>query len=320
MKKNIFLFVLMFTIQLIEAQIKKIIVAKDGSGDFINIQSAINSVSSNNEIETIIFIKNGLYKEKLVIDADKNHVSIIGEDKFNTILSYDDHTGKISPAGDTINTRNSYTCLIKANNFFAKNITFQNDAGFNAGQAVAVEVQGDKAIFLNCRFIGFQDVLFTNSDESRQYYQNCYIEGTTDFIFGSATVLFDQCHIHSKKNSHITAASTPKEHEYGYIFNDCVLTGDTSLHNVSLGRPWRPFANVVYLHCYLDKHIKPEGWSNWNNTDNYKTVRYAEYKNYGPAANIDARVNWSKQLLDEEAKKYTIKNIFGNWNPLASLK
>ena len=208
---------------MIEAQTKKIIVAKDGSGDFINIQSAINSVSSNNEIETIIFIKNGLYKEKLVIDADKNHVSIIGEDKFNTILSYDDHTGKISPAGDTINTRNSYTCLIKANNFFAKNITFQNDAGFNAGQAVAVEVQGDKAIFLNCRFIGFQDVLFTNSDESRQYYQNCYIEGTTDFIFGSATVLFDQCHIHSKKNSHITAASTPKEHEYGYIFNDCVL-------------------------------------------------------------------------------------------------
>lgn len=316
MKKNILLLLLIFTAQYIPAQTRKIVVAKDGSGDFINVQSAINSVSSNKKSETIIFIKNGLYKEKLVIDADKINISIIGEDKFSTILTYDDHTGKISPKGDTINTRNSYSCLIKANIFSAQNITFQNDAGFAAVQAVAVEVQGDKVIFLNCRFVGFQDVLFANNDNSRQFYQHCYIEGTTDFIFGSATVLFDQCHIHSKKNSHITAASTPKEHEYGYVFNDCVLTGDTVLHNVSLGRPWRPFANVVYIHCYLDKHIKPEGWANWNNTDNYKTVRYTEYKNYGPGASIDARVNWSKQLSDNEVKKYTIKNIFGDWNPL----
>jgi len=194
-------------------------------------------------------------------------------------------------------------------------ITFQNDAGYTAGQAVVVESDGDQALFKNCRFIGNQDVLFTNNAMSRQYYENCYIEGTTDFIFGSSTVWFEKCHIHSKKNSHITAASTPKEKEYGYIFNDCMLTGDTSLHNVSLGRPWRPYAQVLYMNCYIGPHIKPEGWSNWNSTDNYKTARYSEYKNYGPSSDVEGRIAWSKQLSDEEVKKYTISNVFNNWNP-----
>jgi len=180
---------------------------------------------------------------------------------------------------------------------------------------VAVESDGDKAIFINCRFIGDQDVLFTNNEKSRQYYENCYIEGTTDFIFGSATVWFEHCHIHSKKNSHVTAASTPREKEFGYIFNDCVLTGDTSLHNVSLGRPWRPYAQVLYMYCYIGPHIKPEGWSNWNNTDNYKTTRYVEYKNYGPSSDPSKRVGWSKQLSDMEVKKYTIANVLNGWNP-----
>ena len=203
-----------------------------------------------------------------------------------------------------------------ADNFTAQNITFQNDAGFTAGQAVAVESNGDKAIFRNCRFIGNQDVLFTNNNNSRQYFENCYIEGTTDFIFGSSTVWFQQCHIHSKKNSHVTAASTPKENEFGYIFNDCVLTGDTSLNNVSLGRPWRPYANVTYIRCFIGEHIKPEGWSNWNNTDNYKTTRYAEYKNYGPSSDHAGRVKWSKQLNDKEVKKITVVNVLGGWNPV----
>ena len=183
-------------------------------------------------------------------------------------------------------------------------------------KAVAVESNGDMAGFYNCRFIGNQDVLFTNNALSRQYYENCYIEGTTDFIFGSSTVWFQQCHIHSKKNSHVTAASTPKENEFGYIFNECILTGDTSLHNVSLGRPWRPFAHVVFINCFIGEHIKPEGWSNWNDTDNFKTTRYSEYRNYGPSSDPLKRVEWAKQLTDEETKKYTIINVLNGWNPL----
>jgi pectinesterase len=294
---------------------KKIIVAQDGSGNFKTVQQAFNSIPGNNKKPITIFIKNGVYKEKLHLDSSKNFVTLLGEDKFNTILTFDDHTGKVSPKGDTINTRTSWSFLIKANDFTARNITLQNDAGFTAGQAVAVESDGDRASFFNCRFIGNQDVLFTNNDKSRQYYKNCYIEGTTDFIFGSSTVWFEQSHIHSKKNSHITAASTPKEKTFGYIFNDCVLTGDSTLHGVSLGRPWRPYAMVTYMHCYIGQHIIPQGWANWNQTENYKTTRYAEYKNYGPGAAIDQRVQWSKQLSDEEVKKYTLKNVFGDWNP-----
>jgi pectinesterase len=312
--KTIHSFILVFFTTLLSAQ-QKITVSQDGSGNYKTVQAAFDAISFNNKKPVTVFVKNGIYKEKLHLDSSKNFVTLTGEDKFNTILTYDDHTGKLSPKGDTINTRTSWSFLIRADNFSATNITFQNEAGFTAGQAVAVESDGDKAVFKNCRFVGDQDVLFTNSSRSRQYYENCYIEGTTDFIFGSSTVWFQQCHIHSKKNSHVTAASTPAEKEFGYVFNDCILTGDTSLHSVSLGRPWRPYASVVYIHCFIGAHIKPEGWSNWNSTDNYKTARYAEYKNYGASADPLKRISWSKQLTDDEAKRYTLTNVFGDWDP-----
>jgi pectinesterase len=312
--RKLILPVLICYASIVSAQ-KRITVAADGSGNYTTVQAALDAVPLNNKKPVTIYVKNGVYKEKLLLDSSKNFVTLTGEDKFNTILTYDDHTGKTSPKGFVIDTRTSWSFKIRADNFTALNITFQNDAGFTAGQAVAVESDGDKAVFKNCRFIGNQDILFTNNEKSRQYYKNCYIEGTTDFIFGSSTVWFEQCHIHSKKNSHVTAASTPQEKEFGYVFNECVLTGDTSLHNVSLGRPWRPYASVVYIHCFIGEHIKAEGWSNWNNTESYKTARYSEYKNYGASADPSKRISWSKQLTDEEVKKYTIKNVLGNWNP-----
>lgn len=286
-------------------------VAQDGSGDYTTVQAAFDAIPKNNKTPVTIIIGAGIYKEKLLLDSTKDFVTLIGSNKFNTMLTYDDHTGKLSPKGDTINTRTSWSFKMLANNFTASNITFQNDAGFSAGQAVAVEADGDKATFHNCRFIGNQDVLFINN--GRQTYQQCYVEGTTDFIFGSATAWFEQCHIHSKKNSHITAASTPPEKKYGYVFNDCILTGDTSLHSASLGRPWRPYAAVTYMHCFIGEHIKPEGWSNWNNTEYYKTARYTEYKNYGPSADAAKRVNWAKQLTDAEAGELTVQKFFGDW-------
>ena len=314
MKKVVLYFISCLLFQTTMSQLIKPVqktVAADGSGDYKTVQAAFDAVPYNNKNPITIIIGQGIYKEKLLLDSTKNFVTLIGSDKFTTILTYNDHTGKLSPKGDTINTRTSWSFKILANNFTASNITFQNDAGFSAGQAVAVECDGDKATFHNCRFIGYQDVLFINN--GRQYFQLCYIEGTTDFIFGSATAWFDQCHIHSKKNSHITAASTPKEKKWGYVFNDCILTGDTSLHNVSLGRPWRPYASVTYMRCFMGQHIKSEGWSNWNNTDNYKTTRYAEYKNYGPSADALKRVNWSRQLTDEEAAALTVRTFFGDW-------
>ncbi len=300
----------------VQSQSKTWTVAKDGTGNYSTVQEALNAVPSNNKKRINIFIKNGVYTEKLRLEAGKNFVTITGEDKFNTILTYNDHTGKISPRGDTINTRSSASFFMMADDFVAQNITFQNDAGFSAGQAVAVQADGDKAVFENCRFVGNQDVLFTPNEKSRQYYNDCYIEGTTDFIFGAAAAWFERCHIHSKKNSHITAASTPKEKLFGYVFNDCVLTGDTSLHSVSLGRPWRPFASVTYIRCFIGEHIMAKGWANWNNTESYKTARYSEYKNYGPGATPASRVNWAKQLSDAEVKTYTLKNVFNGWEPV----
>jgi pectinesterase len=315
MKKIILLLAFAFGGIISKSQSKIIVVAQDGSGTYLSVQKVLNQIPLNNKNRITIYIKNGIYKEKLQLDSSKNFVAIIGEDKFKTILTYDDHTGTVKQNGEVINTVTSHSFIIKADNFTAENITIQNDAGFSAGQAVALESDGDKAQFYNCRFVGNQDVLFTRNVNSRQFFKDCYIEGTTDFIFGPSTVWFERCHIHSKKNSHVTAASTPQHHEFGYVFNDCVLTGDTSLHSVSLGRPWRPYACVTYIHCYLGPQIKAEGWSNWNQTDNYKTTRFSEYENYGPGADKSKRVSWSKQIDDDEVKKYTIENVLSGWIP-----
>ncbi len=308
-----------FLLKLFSDQVKKaslITVAQDGTGDYTAVQPALNSIPENNQVPVTIFIKNGIYKEKLLIDSAKKHLTIVGQDPLKTVLVYNDHTGKIAPSGDTIGTRTSWSFKIMAADFTAENISFQNDAGVAAGQAVAVESDGDRAIFKNCRFLGFQDVLFTNHDNSRQFFENCYIEGTTDFIFGSSTVWFENCRIYSKKNSHITAASTPKENEFGYIFNNCTLTGDTSLHAVSLGRPWRPYAQVTYLNCFMGAHIKAEGWSKWNNNDNHLNSRYAEYNSSGPSSSPAGRVSWSRQLSAAEAGKISIDKVLNGWNPL----
>jgi len=311
---------ILFYATFVQAQApKRLVVAQDGSGDFKTVQAAFDAIPLNNKKPVIVYIKQGTYKEKLHLDSTKNFVEVLGESKFNTVLTYDDHTGKVAPDGKTIATPTSYSFLIAGDNFIGENITFRNDAGFTAGQAVAVEAKGDKVVFDNCRFIGNQDIVFLNSERSRQYYKNCYIEGTTDFIFGQATAWFEGCHIHSKKNSHVTAASTPQSHMYGFVFNDCSLTGDSALHMVSLGRPWRPYAWVLYMHCYIGQQVKPEGWSNWNQTESYKTARYAEYENYGPGAGTQGRVNWSKQLSTDEAKQVSIKNVFDDWDPTETI-
>jgi pectinesterase len=294
---------------------KTLVVAQDGTGNYKTVQHALDAVPVGNSITVTIMIKKGIYKERLVVQEGKNLIYMIGEDPLTTVLTYDNHTGSVLPNGDTVNTYTSASFFIYADDFTAENIGFDNNAGFNAGQAVAVFAKGDKLAFKNCRFTGFQDVLFCSGEKSRQYYKDCYIEGTTDFIFGPSTALFRDCHIHSKKNSHVTAASTPADAAFGFVFMDCKLTGDTSLHNVSLGRPWRPYASVTYIRCEIGPHIIPGGWNNWRNPANEKTARFSEYKNTGTGAQVQARVPWSRQLSDEEVKKFTIQNIFNGWSP-----
>lgn len=295
---------------------KRIVVAQDGSGTYTTVQAAINAVPDGNTSPVEIFVKKGVYKEMLNLPAGKDWVKLTGEDKDKTIITYNNHTGGTLPDGKPANTYNSATFFIYANNFSASNITFQNDAGFSAGQAVAVFASGDKLKFDNCRFVGFQDVLFCSGYPSRQYYKNCYIEGTTDFIFGPSTAVFQSCEMHSKKNSHVTAASTGKDTPYGFVFFDCKLTADTGLHGVSLGRPWKPYASVTYIRCTIGDHILPQGWNNWGNAANEATARFAEYDSKGPGAKPESRAKWSKQLSKEEVSKITLPAILGDWNPL----
>lgn len=306
-------------------EVKTIIVSKDGKGNFTTIQQAINSVEEGKTIRTKIIVKPGTYKEKITVEAAKSPISLIGENAENTILVYSDHASKQNAEGKNIGTTGSSSIFIFSNNFSAKNITFQNDAG-PVGQAVAVLTTGDRIAFENCKFLGFQDTLYIkgaqdNPDKSkvsRNYFKNCYIEGTTDYIFGAGTAVFENCTIYSKKNaSYVTAASTIEGNEFGYVFINCNLTGDADANSVYLGRPWRPFARTVYINCAIDSTIKPEGWHNWSKTDAEKTTFYAEYNSKGAGADASKRVSWSHQLTKEQSKKYTAKNILSgkdNWN------
>jgi pectinesterase len=295
---------------------KTVTVSKEGKADFKTVQEAIDAVPRGNAKPVSILIKNGVYKERIIVDSSKQFITLIGEDKDRTILTYNNHTGTIRSTGDTVNTWTSASFFVFADDFKAENITFENNAGFSAGQAVALRIQGNRASFFNCKMIGFQDVLFLSGSGVKHYFKDCYIEGTTDFIFGAATAVFQNCRILSKKNSHVTAASTPAAIPYGFVFFNCILTAsDSSVNKVSLGRPWRPAASVTYLNCRMDRHIIPEGWNNWKNPANEATARFAEYHSTGPGANPSARYAWTKQLTDEEAGKFTPEKILGDWKP-----
>ncbi|TKC06732.1 pectin esterase [Pedobacter polaris] len=309
---SLFLFVTLSAVAQVQTFPKSFTVAKDGSGDFKTIQEAVYAVRDWSEVQVPIYIKKGIYKEKLVIPAQKTRISLIGESAMETIITYDDYSGK-----NGLSTYTSYTVLVQGNGFTAENLTFENSAG-TVGQAVALHVEADKVIIKKCRILGNQDTLFPSTDTSRQYYVDCYIEGTTDFIFGAATVVFKNCHIHSKKNSYITAASTSQSKAYGFVFLDCKLTADSNANKVYLGRPWRSYAKTVFINTEMGKHILPEGWHVWNNNENHKTTLYAEYGSKGPGFVKESRVAWSEQLTKKEAKLYTLKNIFTgatNWLP-----
>lgn len=315
--KKIFLItaLLLICVPAVFAQERKIIVAQDGSGNYKTVQQAINAVKDSNLSTTTIFIRNGVYKEKLRLPETKMNVHFIGESVDKTVLTYDDYASKKDSAGKDIGTSGSASFFIFGSGFTAENITFENSSG-PVGQAVAVRVTGDKAKFINCRFLGFQDTLYTHGDNSRQYYYKCYIEGTVDFIFGASTALFDSCTVYGKGGGYYTAASTPGNKKFGYVFRNCRITGDAEAGSFYLGRPWRGTAKTVFLNCFLDKQVVPAGWHNWGKVENETTAFYAEYKNSGEGAAVNGRVPWSRQLSAEEAKAYTLANIFGDWNPL----
>lgn len=291
------------------------VVAQDGSGDFFTVQEAIDTVPDfRKSVRTTILVRKGVYKEKIVIPESKINVSLIGQE--GAVLSYDDYANKPNCFGENKGTSGSSSCYIYAPDFYAENITFENTSG-PVGQAVACFVSADRVYFKNCRFLGFQDTLYTYGKGCRQYYEDCYVEGTVDFIFGWSTAVFNRCHINSKGNGYVTAPSTDKGQKYGYLFYDCRLTADAGVNNVYLSRPWRPYAQAVFIRCNLGEHILPAGWDNWGNKDNEKTAFYAEYQSQGEGADPEARASFSHQLKD--LKGYGMETVLAGedgWNPV----
>lgn len=295
------------------------VVAKDGSGDFFTVQEAVNAVPDfRKEGRTTILVRPGVYKEKLIVPECKINVSLIGQD--GAVISGDDYASKKNRFGENMSTSGSSSCYIYAPDFYAENITFENTAG-RVGQAVACFVSADRAVFRHCRFFGNQDTLYTYGRHCRQYYDECYIEGTVDFIFGWSTAVFNRCTIRSVGNGYVTAPSTDEGEAYGYVFFDCNLTASEGVDKVYLSRPWRPYGQAVFIRCRLGKHIVPEGWHNWGKKEAEKTVYYAEYESTGEGACPEQRASFSRQL--ENADDFTLEKILGGddgWIPFDMIR
>ena len=313
--KSIFIAIvlILFSVQLSAEENYDIVVDRNGRGHFRNIQQAIDSVRAFNPAGTVtIFVRSGIYKEKLVLPTHVCNVRLIGEDKENTVITYDDHANI-----DKMGTFRTYTFLIRGNDITLENLTIENTS-LALGQAVALHLEGDRIVLKNCRIISHQDTIYAGRENQRQYFVDCYIEGTTDFIFGPSTCWFEKCVIYCKKNSYITAASTPENVEFGYIFNNCKVVLAKGVDKLYLGRPWRPYAMTLFMNTELPEGILAEGWHNWRNPDNEKTARYMEYNNTGKGSATSKRVTWAKVLSKKEVEKYTLKNVmkgYDNWNP-----
>ena len=310
-----------------------IVVDQTGHGDYMKVQDAIDAVPnySHDKITTIL-IKAGTYKEAIDIPHTKFRMKIMGQGADKTILTYDRYAEQLWPDNDfKVGTSGSASIYIHSSYVTFEDITFANTAGEGKeiGQAVAVFTDGDFLFFHRCRFIGNQDTLYTygrfgkEGGIKRNYFLDCYIEGTTDFIFGPSIAYFENCHIHSKKNSYVTAASTLQGQKYGYVFKNCKLTADPGIDKCYLGRPWGAYAKTVFLGCELGPHIVADGWHDWEKEGKPNTKKnsyYAEYQNVGPGAK-GPRVKWAHTLTAKQAAEYTFEKVMYQpqdgirWNP-----
>ena len=286
-----------------------IVVARDGTGQFRNISEAVEVCRAFMDYHKVIFIKKGTYKEKLIIPQWLTNIELCGEDRDETVITWDDHANILyPPTGKGMGTFRTYTVKVEGNSITFKNLTIENNSA-RLGPAVALHTEGDRLLFQNCRFLGHQDTIYTGVAGTRLYFKDCYIEGTTDFIFGPSTAWFEHCDILCKLNSYITAASTPKEQLFGYVFNRCTVKAAEGVTRVYLGRPWRDYGYTLFMNCDLCKEILPEGWHHWEQ-HREQTARYLEYNNHGEGATTTQRVPWSRQLSKKEAQQITPERVF----------
>jgi pectinesterase len=297
------------------------VVALDGSGQYTSVQAAISAAPMGRDPAArpwVILVKPGVYRERVYVQRERGDMLLLGEDAARTVITFDLNAGMPGPDGKPIGTFRTPTMQIDADGFSAANLTFANSSG-PVGQALALRVDGDRVAFEKCRFLGWQDTILVN--RGRQVFWDCYIEGHVDFIFGAATAYFDHCNIYCLRKGYITAASTPAGAAHGMVFSDCRITGADGVKTY-LGRPWRNYAQVVFLRTSMSSVVRPEGWFDWNKPEAHKTVFYGEFASTGPGADASARVPWARQLTAPEAGALTLQRVVGGsdgWNPMPGI-
>ncbi len=296
-----------------------LVVAPDGTGQFKTVQEAIMSVPDGGATNQVfIRIKPGTYKELIYVQHEKRFFHLIGDNPETTVLSFNLNANLTGLDGKPIGTFRTPSTIVDADDFTAENLTFENSAG-PVGQALAIRIDGDRAVFRNCRFLGWQDTILAN--RGRQYFENCYIAGHVDFIFGGATSWFERCHIHCLRSGYITAASTASNQAFGFVFSNCKITGETNTVKTFLGRPWRNYASTIFLNTEMSAVVRPEGWNNWGKREAERTARYEEFNSSGPGAAPRSRVPWAKRLTAAEARAITVKQVLGGpdkWDPISA--
>lgn len=288
------------------------VVAQDGSGDFTTIQEAMARIGMGSaERQATIYVRRGVYRELVYAQREKRYVRLVGEDPETTVLVYGLHAGLKGLDGQPIGTFRTPTFTVDADDFTIENLTIRNDATAE-GQAVALAVHGDRVIFRKGRLLGHQDTVFLN--RGRHYFVDSTIEGTTDFVFGGATAWFENCDLRALTSSTITAASTPPEAPFGFVFHRSRVQVAEG-HQAYLGRPWRDHAATLFLRSELGKGIRPEGWNDWDKSWARSSIRFREYRNTGPGGDRSRRVAWSRELTAAEGGGITPVTVLGGWDP-----
>jgi pectinesterase inhibitor-like protein len=310
--------------------VSDVTVSKDESS--MSIQQAVNSAPDNSERRFVIRIKAGVYEEIVRIPPTKTNLMFVGDGMDRTVIT---GSMRVPSLPGVPSTYDSATVAVNADGFLARDIAFENAAGPVSQQAVALRVDSDLSAFYNCALLGHQDTLYTHT--LRQFYRNCRIEGTVDFIFGNSAAIFENClilvrprQVNASKGSSdaVTAhGRTDPAQPTGFVFHNCTINGteeymkeyysNPKIYKAYLGRPWKMYSRVIFMNSYLGEIISPEGWMPWTGDFALDTLYYGEYQNYGPGAKVSGRVPWSNQIPEINAGMYSINSFIqgDEWLP-----
>lgn len=297
-------------------------VCKSGFCDYHSIQDAITALPDFVSTHYVIHIKCGIYKETVTVPFEKTNVTLIGDGMGKTVI-----TGELNAQMPNLTTIDSATVTAIGDGFRARDITFENSAGAGAHQAVAFRSDSDRSVFEFVEFRGHQDTLYARS--MRQFYRNCYITGTVDFVFGNSAALFYNCTIETvprlerpekgAKNIVTAHGRTDPAQATGFVFHNCRISGSSEylelyrknplVHRLYLGRPWKEYSRTVFIGCYLGEMVRKEGWLPWRAEFALGTLYYGEYGNWGPGAETEGRVDWSSQVPKERLHVYSVENF-----------